>query len=77
MVCERCIKVLQDEIIAANINRQEIELGRLRLNIENAEQKERLISLIEKNGFEIINSNEDNLNEQVIIEILGLFQNHP
>ncbi|SDB28681.1 Helix-turn-helix domain-containing protein [Flavobacteriaceae bacterium MAR_2010_188] len=77
MVCERCIKVLQDEIEAANMHLKEIELGRVRLDIQDAKQQAKLISLITESGFEIITSNEEHLTEQVKIELVGLLQNLP
>ena len=37
MVCDRCIKVLKDELFKANISLLDIELGRLRLDIDEKE----------------------------------------
>jgi len=77
MVCDRCIKVLRDELKASRIELLEIELGRLKLNIQNSEDKEILISILEKNGFSLIESPEKQLVEQVIIELIKLLKDLP
>lgn len=60
MVCDRCIKVLRDELEGYNIELLEIELGRLRLQMENEDDIEKLKMLLENNGFSLIDSMEEN-----------------
>ncbi|QJP34755.1 helix-turn-helix transcriptional regulator [Nonlabens sp. Ci31] len=74
MVCDRCIKVLKNEIEAQEIELTEIELGRIQLNVENDLEIDQLKQILESNGFELIDSPEDELTEQVkihLIKILG------
>ncbi len=51
MVCDRCIKVLRDVLDKQTIELLQIELGRLRLNIESDDEIEKLKTLLESNGF--------------------------
>ena len=39
MVCDRCIKVLKDELKEKEIELLEIELGKIKLNIKDSEEK--------------------------------------
>ncbi|WP_026450188.1 helix-turn-helix domain-containing protein [Aequorivita capsosiphonis] len=77
MVCDRCIKVLQDELKEKEIELLEIELGKIKLNIQDSEDKTILISILEKNGFSLIDSPEKQLVEQVKMELIKLLQQLP
>lgn len=77
MVCDRCIKVLRDELRIKNIELLEIELGRLKLDIATSEKKQELIAILEKNGFSLIDSPEKQLVEQVKIELIKLLKELP
>ncbi len=77
MVCDRCIKVLEDELSKANISLLDIELGRLRLDINEKEQLNTLIEILERNGFTLITSTEDKLTEKVKIELIKLMDELP
>lgn len=77
MVCDRCIKVLKDELNKAEIGLLEIQLGRLRLDIKEEEQLNTLVQTLERNGFALITSTEDKLTEQVKIELIKLLNVMP
>lgn len=77
MVCDRCIKVVQDELRDQKIELLEIELGRIKLNLQNSEEKEILVSVLEQNGFLLIDSPEKQLVELVKIELIKLLKNLP
>ncbi|RTE54277.1 AraC family transcriptional regulator [Arenibacter aquaticus] len=77
MVCDRCIKVLKDELYKANISLLDIELGRLRLDMNEKEQLNILNEILERNGFALITSTEDKLTEQVKIELIKLLNVTP
>lgn len=77
MVCDRCIKVLRDELHKAKIRVLDIELGRLQLDMDNNEQLDILNDILERNGFARINSIEDKLTEQVKIELIKLLHVMP
>ncbi|WP_417364095.1 helix-turn-helix domain-containing protein [Galbibacter sp.] len=77
MVCDRCIKVLKDELFKAHISLLDIELGRLRLDIDEKEQLNTLIEILDRNGFALITSTEDKLTEKVKIELIKLLNVMP
>ena len=77
MVCDRCIKVLTDELKDKKIDLLEIELGRIKLNTQDSKDKETLVSILEKNGFSLIDSPEKQLVEQVKIELIKLLKQLP
>ena len=77
MVCDRCIKVLNDEIRKLKIGLLDIELGRLRLDIDEKEQLNTLIEILDRNGFALITSIEDKLTEKVKIELIKLLNVMP
>lgn len=76
MVCDRCIKVLKDELNKVRIRLLDIELGRLQLDMEE-EQLDILIEILERNGFALITSAEDKLTEQVKIILVKLLNVMP
>ena len=77
MVCDRCIKVLKDELNDRNIEILQIELGRLRLNIDNDDEVGKLETILENNGFSLIGSTEEKLTEQVKVELIKALQELP
>jgi len=77
MVCDRCIKVLRDELEEHNIKILEIELGRLKLDIEIDDKTEKLGVLLEKNGFYLIDNKAEKLVEQVKVELVRVLKELP
>ncbi|MGY8913607.1 MAG: helix-turn-helix domain-containing protein [Flavobacteriales bacterium] len=77
MVCDRCIKVLQNEIKAINVTVLEIELGKLKVDIKNPKDETVLKSIIFENGFSLVESPEEQLVEQVKIELIRLLKELP
>ena len=77
MVCDRCIKVLKDELNDHNIELLQIELGRLRLHIESDDTLEKLETILEKNGFSLIGNTEEKLTEQIKLELIKTLQKLP
>lgn len=77
MVCDRCIKVLKNEVLAAGIELVHIELGKISLKLDNEAQLSKLKAILTQNNFELIISTEDRLTEAVKIELIKLFNNLP
>jgi AraC-like DNA-binding protein len=77
MVCDRCIKVLKAEIEAQKIELKEIELGRIQLNIKKDIELLNFKTIVESNGFRLIDSSEDKLVEQVKIQIIKIVDQLP
>ncbi|WP_142785847.1 helix-turn-helix domain-containing protein [Changchengzhania lutea] len=77
MVCDRCIKVLKTEIQSNTIDLLEIELGRITLNINSDTELERLKNVLKINGFELIDTPDGKLTEDVKINLIKLMENLP
>ncbi len=77
MVCDRCITVLRNELQRNNIELLEIELGRLRLNLEEPGDLEILDSILKTNDFSMIESPEKQVVEHVKIELIKLLNALP
>tara|TARA_R110002049_G_scaffold26721_6_gene92828 strand:+ start:79 stop:645 length:567 start_codon:yes stop_codon:yes gene_type:complete len=77
MVCNRCIKVLKDELEKQNIELLKIELGYLQLNITNDDEIETLKEIVESNGFLLITSAEEKLTEKVKTILIEKLQQLP
>lgn len=75
MVCNRCIKVLKNEINAQGIIIKEIELGRLRLDIKAEDDFKGFKQIIVSNGFQFIDSVEEKMTEQVKILLIDVIEN--
>ena len=77
MVCNRCIKVLKNEIEAQEIVLKEIELGRIKLNFKDDNELDNFKKIIESNGFKLIDSVEERLTEQVKIHLIKMLRDLP
>ncbi len=77
MVCDRCIKVLKNEIEAQGMSLKEIELGRIQLAIKTDNDLTVLRHIISNNGFELIDSYEDKLTEQIKILLVRILDKMP
>ena len=77
MVCDRCIKVLRTEFKEENIDLIEIELGRIKVGIKNESQYQRLIAILEDDGFSIVKSLEKKLTEKVKIKLIDILNQMP
>ncbi len=73
MVCDRCIRVLKEELHNHNIEILDIELGHLRLNITD-DQITQFEGIIEKNGFALAISEEEIISEQVKVVLLSILR---
>ncbi len=66
MVCNRCIKVVQDELTAHNYNVESIELGRAVLKKPFGQDDFKAVKeVLEKNGFELLDSEDQKLVERI------------
>lgn len=66
MVCSHCAEVLEEKLQSSNFQVKKIELGELTLDqpITDTEYQ-RLINVVQKNGFEIINDQGSKTVEQI------------
>ena len=74
MVCSHCAEVLEEKLLDANFEIQKIELGQLTLsNPVTPAEYERLIQVVQNNGFELINDKGSRIVErikQLIIQLI-------
>ncbi len=77
MVCNRCIKVVREEMEKLNYNVYEIELGEVILTSDKDNfNMDRIRTALENNGFELIGSRNANIIERVKILIINLIHNN-
>lgn len=66
MVCSHCSEVLEEKLREADFDVQHIELGELTLsNSLSYEEYERLLGVIQSNGFDLINDQGGRIVEQI------------
>lgn len=76
MVCNRCIMVMQQELNYFNIKYKSVELGKIELENElNLQEYEKLQIRLKEIGFEIINSKNDKIIEDIKNFIISFVNN--
>lgn len=66
MVCSHCAEVLEEKLAKAEFNVKHIELGELTLSESISDlEYQRLMNVVQKNGFEIINDQGSKTVEQI------------
>lgn len=78
MVCDRCIKVVREELEAAGFDVTQVELGKVTLQVEKEEAiNDKLNSILTKNGFSLLATTNEQVVEKVKVTILSLFKELP
>tara|TARA_B100001167_G_C16737603_1_gene289322 strand:- start:325 stop:891 length:567 start_codon:yes stop_codon:yes gene_type:complete len=77
MVCDRCIKVLKNELKDESIKVLDIKLGELTADIQTNKEKKTIRKVVESNGFYIINGENFKLVEQTKLILINLLKNLP
>jgi len=78
MVCDRCIKVVRNELNADGVNTLEVILGRVTIDTEDEVlDEQKLNTVLSENGFLLISSPEAILSEAVKIELIKLLMQLP
>ena len=78
MVCDRCIKVVREELEAAQFNVTQIELGKVTLQIKKEEAiNDKLTRILTRNGFSLLTKINQQVVEKVKVTILSLFKELP
>jgi len=73
MVCNRCIKVVKEELEKLNYGIERIELGEVVItNDKEKFNREKIKKALEENGFELIDSRNANIIERIKILIINL-----
>lgn len=77
MVCNRCIKVVREELEKLDYKIKKIELGEVVLTSDkNKFQLDKIKKSLEENGFELIDSRNANIIERVKILIIKLIHHN-
>ena len=66
MVCNRCIKVIKNELLEAGVAVTKVELGRVVYKSKNiASDSKKLEKVLDENGFELLEGDDKILIEKV------------
>ena len=77
MVCNRCIKVVKEEIEKLHYCIEKIELGEVVINTDKQKfNLETIKKVLEENGFELIDSRNANIIERIKILIINLIHHY-
>jgi len=77
MVCNRCIKVVREELELLDYSIEKIELGEVIITGDkNKFQLDKIKKSLEENGFELIDSRNANITERVKILIIKLIHHN-
>lgn len=74
MVCNRCIKVIKDEFIKSGYSIVDIKLGEATIESEKGFDIDTIKKILLENGFELIDSRNARIIEQIKITIIELIQ---
>ncbi len=74
MVCGRCIKVVREELEHLGHEVRKVELGEVEVAGRKPPELEKIRTVLEKNGFELIEDKNAKLIEQIKLAILKLVQ---
>ncbi|UAB86468.1 helix-turn-helix transcriptional regulator [Zunongwangia sp. SCSIO 43204] len=78
MVCNRCIKVIKNELLEAGVEVTKVELGRVVYKSKNiARDSKKLEKVLDENGFEILEGSDKILVEKVKQSLIRLLENLP
>jgi len=73
MVCDRCIKVVRNELLAEEVEVLEVILGKVVINTKDEESTTLILDqVLNENGFKLINSPDKIITEEVKIELIKL-----
>jgi AraC-like DNA-binding protein len=74
MVCNRCIRVVREELEKLGLRIQRVELGEVDLVSGKPVDLKKIRSVLEKNGFELIEDKRVRIIERIKLAILKLVQ---
>jgi AraC-like DNA-binding protein len=78
MVCNRCIKVIKNELLEAGVAVTKVELGRVVYKSKNiAHDSKKLEKVLDENGFEILEGSDKILVEKLKLSLIQLLENLP
>jgi len=75
MVCNRCIKVVKEELEKLGLNVENIILGEAVVSSSNDINDNRIKDVLEQNGFELIDDKQAKIIEKIKVIVIELIQN--
>ncbi|MEP2770629.1 MAG: helix-turn-helix domain-containing protein [Fulvivirga sp.] len=76
MVCDRCKKVIRDEVESLGVEVIDLELGKLVINADQVDIQ-KIGDIIRRNGFELIEDEEIALIEKIKLFLLSMINSLP
>lgn len=77
MVCDRCIRVVKEELEKLNFQVENVKLGEAIIASENVIDQAGIKKVLEENGFELIDDKQAKLVEEIKIAIIDLIHSQP
>ena len=74
MVCDRCIRVVREELEKIGLRVKTVQLGEVTLSGKKAWNFKRINSLLERNGFELIEDKSVHIIEEMKSELITLIR---
>jgi AraC family transcriptional regulator len=72
MVCNRCIKVVKEELEKTGLQVEKIKLGEVQINSNNQPDLKQIKAILEENGFELLEDKNIKLTEAIKTLIIKL-----
>ncbi len=78
MVCDRCIRVVREELEKLGYKVDDVKLGEAKINSSGKEiDLNEINKVFEENGFELLGDKQAKLIEEVKISLIDLIHSHP
>jgi AraC-like DNA-binding protein len=77
MVCDRCIKVVREELGKLGYEVEDVKLGEAKINSNTEIDLEKINKILVENGFELLGDKQAKLIEEVKIALIDLIHYHP
>ncbi|GAL86533.1 AraC family transcriptional regulator [Sporocytophaga myxococcoides] len=76
MVCNRCIKVVREELEKLSVNVKDIRLGEVIINSPNEPNMTKIKEVLEENGFELLEDKKIKLVEKIKTLLIDQIHHH-
>jgi AraC-like DNA-binding protein len=77
MVCDRCIRVVKEELGKLGYQVEDVKLGEAKISSERRIDIDEINKTLEENGFELLGDKQAKLIENIKIALIDLIQNKP
>jgi AraC-like DNA-binding protein len=77
MVCDRCIKVVREELEKIGLDVEDIKLGEAKINSKHSIDLKKIEEALQENGFELLGDKQAKQIEDIKISLIEIIHNHP